>query len=417
MRTALGKGVPDPTLNGMFREIEASGGTPRVARAARLPRFVAGRKDGAEALAALRVFLVGAGSVGSAAALHLARLGIGAMWIVDHGVFKEESLLTHPADPSWVGQGKARRIAEAVKELSPDTRVYAYSGRLESLPVGAPDVADLALLAGDNLSVESELGQRCLSLGVPLLQGSVHGETLVAQIRRFPNRDGDPCPLCLFGPLERTWLDAEPRFRCDASVGRDGPGTVETQPTRSPSFLCSLAADLLVAEVTRMAVGCDEPGAGVLEVCTFSRRSVWSPRVRREDCPGDHTPWERLELPGDLGEHTVGGVLDAASMVRTQPWSFQAQGLWFAERGGCSCGERPLGRFVDPSGTADRCPDCGELVRSGWFHSHAEATSRTLAPHLDTPVTRLGGDGCRAFVLRTRTRTVLVQGDSSHEHA
>src|SRR5262245_52327644 len=72
-------------------------------RNARLPHFLGLRMDPGPVLNALRAAVVGVGSVGRNIALHLARLHIGELYLVDRGHFKTESLLTQPIAPDDVG--------------------------------------------------------------------------------------------------------------------------------------------------------------------------------------------------------------------------------------------------------------------------------------------------------------------------
>src|SRR5262245_5298459 len=74
---------------------------PRPRRGARLPRFLQGSPEEHERLLqALGVIVVGTGSVGRRVALHLARLQVGSLSLVDRGRFKPESLLTQPITPA-----------------------------------------------------------------------------------------------------------------------------------------------------------------------------------------------------------------------------------------------------------------------------------------------------------------------------
>ena len=80
-----------------FKPVEITLKRPAVPMAdisARLPKFVGLAVDAPAALSVLRVLVVGAGSVGLNVLLHLARLGVGVIHIVDHGRYKAESLLT-----------------------------------------------------------------------------------------------------------------------------------------------------------------------------------------------------------------------------------------------------------------------------------------------------------------------------------
>jgi molybdopterin/thiamine biosynthesis adenylyltransferase len=184
--------------------------------AVRLPTFAGGPADAARKLGALRIFIVGLGSVGGRIALHLARLGIATLWLIDPKRYKPESLLTHEIEPRDVGQFKARTTARRCKAISSTTRVFAFSGSVEDLPLDAFADADLVLLATDNLAAEIEVGQRCARLGKTLFQASVHGDTLTAQIRIFANVDRrGPCPACGFGDVEWRMLNEQVRFSCD----------------------------------------------------------------------------------------------------------------------------------------------------------------------------------------------------------
>ena len=48
--------------------------------------------------------------------------------------------------------------------------------------------ADVVFLATDNLAVEVDASHQFRLLGIPIVQASVHGETLVAQVRFLENR-------------------------------------------------------------------------------------------------------------------------------------------------------------------------------------------------------------------------------------
>ena len=85
-----------------FREVLAPSDARDEAyapRGERLPRFVGAPANGDRLLDALKLAIVGVGSVGRALVAHLSRLTPATLWIVDPGRFKSTSYLTHSCLP------------------------------------------------------------------------------------------------------------------------------------------------------------------------------------------------------------------------------------------------------------------------------------------------------------------------------
>jgi molybdopterin/thiamine biosynthesis adenylyltransferase len=379
-------------------------------RGARLPAFHGLAGEAGPALDALRVALVGAGSVGRRMALHLARLQVAELRVVDPGRYKAESLLTQPIGPEDVGAAKASNTARLCRQLSPGARVLAFDGPAQELAWADLADVDAVLLATDNLAAEVDVGQRCLWLRRPLLQASVHGETLVAQVRFFGNGDGDgPCPACVFGPAEWGHLNQETTFSCEGRGNGRAAGRTVTAPTRSVSFLCSLAADLALTQLLRFALNLGAPPAGsVLEYCGYTHRTALSPLKRNPECPCDHTAWERAAAPRPLADCTPRELLAAAGLDEVDAGvSLAVDGSPFVERGTCAgCGrEEAVGRFGAPG----PCAGCGGAVEAQPFYTHRAAPAALLRPLLDRLLREWGAAGARSVVVRGAGRAVLVR--------
>ena len=122
-------------------------------------------------------------------ALHLARLRIAELWLVDPQQFcKAESLLTHPIS-EISRQPKVTVTARRCKKISPSTRVFSFVGRVQDLLLDALANVHLWVMATDNLAAEIEVGRRCLHLGRRLVHAALFGEGMVAQVRVFANTD------------------------------------------------------------------------------------------------------------------------------------------------------------------------------------------------------------------------------------
>jgi len=397
----------------MLHEIQAPDAPAIVPdHAARLPAIVDVDPRGRMRLREVRAACIGVGAVGMAAALHLARLGVAELSIVDPGRVKPESLLTHPVGPEHVGEPKALVAARRAKALSPGTRVRAYDGPFEDLDTAELADADVVLLGTDNLRAEVEVGQSCLFLGIPLVQMSVAGEVLVAQVRSFQNGDGEgPCPACAYGSREWDELDRATRFPCDGSGA-----TTDAPPTMSLSALCSLAADLAVLQVVRRVLGIEDPKPdAMLEYCAFTNRLVATRLDRDPDCVCEHRRWTRGVAPRPLAACTVLELLEAGGVAGPLPeLSVTVEDMQWVESGVCGCfGHRSVRRFVPVGNTeAGFCPACDCALQPHPF-SHHEVPAALLSSDLGRPLAELGVASPKSVLVRRNGRAVLFRGEAA----
>lgn len=340
-----------------------------LALADRLPKLVGAPANAAEILSRLRVLMIGGGSVGSRVASHLARWQVTRIAIADPSNFKPQSVLTHDIGLEAIGQPKAEWSADICHRVSPTTDVAAHVARIQDLPPSAFVGFDLAVLASDNLRAETAAGQLCQWLGLPLVQGSVAGETLSAEVRFFGNSNADsPCPGCQFSDDEWRYHDDELVYACNG-----GPATQKIQPTMSTSFLCSIAADLVMTQIMRHVLGLGQPVADtLLSWCGYTHRAFISPLARRTTCRLEHTRWEQAVVSKPLAECSPAELLVAAGMDEPAMAELVTLGVEkhrFAERAWCCNHEQAIDRFV-PAGKTSvvACQHCGEpLVPSPFF--------------------------------------------------
>jgi len=335
-----------------------------VTAAARLPRFVGCAGDVTDLLAGAHAVAVGGGSVGLAVVQHLCRAGIGALTIIDRGNLKNESVLTHPIPPDAIGRPKAEYAGEVARAIAPEARVTVHQDSFENLPVDALVGADLVVMATDNLAVEIAVGQRCLNLGIPLLQASVLGDLLVAQLRTFTGgNDGDgPCPACLYGRTEWQQVSSESRFTCDGTTAERGRSLA---PTRSTASLCSLAAELAVHRVLRHLLGLGAPlGDQILEYRGYTDELTTSALGRNSDCPVEHRRWQ---------------VLSRAAMDLSTAVAVAVDGACFATEAVCACGAwQGVRHFVTDGERLGPCSRCGGPLELSPFHAHREVAAATM---------------------------------------
>lgn len=372
-----------------------------VRREDRMPRIVGGPQDPRAVLAGKHVEVIGNGSVGQTVVQHLARAGIGAMTLVDRSRFKAASVLTHPIEPAAIGRSKAEYAGAVARALQPDIAVSIHACEFQELPLAGRD-CDAVILAVDNLGTEVDVAQWCLRRGLPLVQCSVHGGTMVATVRTFTGgTDGQgACIACGYNAAEWQQVAREPRYACDGS----GESSRSLQPTRSLSSLCSLAAELGVHRVLRHLLGFGLPLADdVLEYRGHTDELVTTALRRNPACRLEHARWAETDRGGATTLAAVPAVAAAAGSAL-----LAIDGRVFATAAACACGTTvELGRFVAAAGARGVCAACGGELQPSPFHERPRVRLADLAAQ--RPLADLGIPPGAAIVVREPDgRTTLV---------
>lgn len=148
---------------------------------------------------AARVLVVGAGGLGSPAALYLAAAGVGTLGLADDDTVSlsnlQRQILFRTAD---VGRGKVEAGAEALKALNPGVRINPHPLRLTAANVreiiaGYEIVAD----GSDNFATRFLLGDACFFARKPLVSAAV--TEFEGQLATYKGWQPDlPCHRCLF---------------------------------------------------------------------------------------------------------------------------------------------------------------------------------------------------------------------------
>jgi molybdopterin/thiamine biosynthesis adenylyltransferase/rhodanese-related sulfurtransferase len=154
-------------------------------------------EEGQVKLLKARVLLLGAGGLGSPAALYLAAAGVGTLGIVDSDVVDLSNLqrqVIHTRERQ--GQPKVESARAAIEALNPDVKVVPFRERLTSENVlRVLEGFDLVLDGGDNFPTRYLLNDACVMRGVPNIHGSIF--RFEGQVTVFAPGKG-PCYRCLY---------------------------------------------------------------------------------------------------------------------------------------------------------------------------------------------------------------------------
>ncbi len=166
----------------------------RYARHLMLPEV---GEAGQAALLDARVLLLGAGGLGSPAALYLAAAGVGTLGVVDADVVDASNLQRQVIHrTSRVGAPKVDSVEEAVRELNPDVRVIKHRERLTSANVDRIfEGYDVVVDGSDNFPTRYLVNDASVMLRKPVVHGSVF--RFEGQVTTFVPFEG-PCYRCLY---------------------------------------------------------------------------------------------------------------------------------------------------------------------------------------------------------------------------
>jgi sulfur-carrier protein adenylyltransferase/sulfurtransferase len=154
-------------------------------------------EEGQAKLLKAKVLLMGAGGLGSPAALYLAAAGVGTLGIIDSDVVDVSNLQRQVIHTlSRVGKPKTESAAAAIKDLNPDVKVVPFSERLDSSNVERIlSQFDLVVDGGDNFPTRYLLNDACVLLKKPNVHGSIY--RFEGQVTTFVPYQG-PCYRCLY---------------------------------------------------------------------------------------------------------------------------------------------------------------------------------------------------------------------------
>ncbi|KZZ39830.1 molybdopterin-synthase adenylyltransferase MoeB [Oleiphilus sp. HI0118] len=230
----------------------------RYSRQLMLPGFdVAGqlRLTNAHAL------IIGAGGLGSPAALYLAAAGLGKMTLVDDDVVELSNLQRQIAhQESSLGQSKVKSAKSSITAINPQCLVDALSERFdeEGWQERFTDF-DVVLDCSDNFDTRFAVNRLCVASGVPLVSGAAI--RMEGQLAVYDPRDAkSPCYRCLYS--------------------EDGEDDLNCSTTGVLAPLVGVIGSMQALEAIKLIAGFGEPSAGKLLVYDALSMS-----------------WRRLNLP------------------------------------------------------------------------------------------------------------------------
>lgn len=202
--------------------------------------------EGQRKLAAARILVVGAGGLGSPAALYLAAAGVGTLGIADFDRVERHNLqrqLLH--EDGDVGTPKVTSALRRLRAVNPGIRLNAH-------PEGVQPGSALALFSGYDVIVDGTdtFASRYLNNDAAVLTGRplVHGNVFRfdGQLSVFDPARGGPCYRCLF--------PEPPPAGAVPSCGEAGV----------LGALCGIIGSLQALEAIKLVTGAGEPLRGRL---------------------------------------------------------------------------------------------------------------------------------------------------------
>jgi molybdopterin/thiamine biosynthesis adenylyltransferase/rhodanese-related sulfurtransferase len=230
--------------------------------------------DGQIKLLNAKVLLIGAGGLGSPAALYLAAAGVGTLGIVDDDLVDESNLQRQVIhNTERVGTPKTESARLSIEALNPDVKVVEYRTRLDASNI-IEIITDYDVLVdgADNFPTRYLLNDASVRLRKPVVSASIL--TFDGQVSTFVPYVG-PCYRCLYPT----------------------PPPAELAPSCSENGVLGVMAGIMgllqANEVTKLVIGIGEPLIGRLLLFEALSTSFTELKVRRDpDCPicGENAP-------------------------------------------------------------------------------------------------------------------------------
>ena len=160
--------------------------------------------EGQQHLLQGHALVIGAGGLGSPAALYLASAGVGRITLVDDDVVDLTNLQRQIAHTTArIGQPKVASIAQALHDINPEVQVTTLQTRADAALLAQQVAnADVVLDCSDNYATRHAINAACVRQQVPLVAGAAsrwQGQLMVVDARH----KAAPCYACLFAPDEQ----------------------------------------------------------------------------------------------------------------------------------------------------------------------------------------------------------------------
>jgi sulfur-carrier protein adenylyltransferase/sulfurtransferase len=228
-----------------------------------------------------KVLLLGAGGLGSPAALYLAAAGVGTIGIVDMDVVDQSNLqrqILHNLDR--IGERKVDSAKKSLTALNPDVNVIAYDTRLDaSNVVEIIKDYDVVIDGADNFPSRYLLNDASLKTGVTVIHGSIF--RFEGQATVFKPHDG-PCYRCM--------LPEPPPAELAPSCAEAGVLGV----------LPGIVGSIQALEAIKIILDIGDPLVGRLLAYDSLEQSFRTFKVRRDpNCPACSIDPERLVIAED----------------------------------------------------------------------------------------------------------------------
>ena len=154
--------------------------------------------EGQEKLLNAHVLIIGAGGLGSPAALYLAAGGVGSLTIYDDDEVDLSNLqrqITHYT--SDIGTDKVISTQATLNKINPDIQVLGVKQRLqgEALAIEVAK-ADIVLDCSDNFTTRFAINAACVQYQTPLVSGAAI--RFEGQVSVFSTSEEMPCYNCLY---------------------------------------------------------------------------------------------------------------------------------------------------------------------------------------------------------------------------
>jgi len=156
---------------------------------------------GQKKIAAAKVFLVGAGGLGSPAALYLASAGVGTIGIIDDDVVDLSNLQRQVLHSTkTLNRAKVASAQATISAMNPDVTVVPYQDKLNADNIlDFIKGYDLVLDGSDNFATRFLVNDACYFLKKPLISGSIFRfEGQLTTLNPQGSGDPKPCYRCLY---------------------------------------------------------------------------------------------------------------------------------------------------------------------------------------------------------------------------